>query len=335
MALGGTSKRTKIFLSVFAILIIATVLFREKIINPNTLSELGKAKETAIDFLKPNDNNPSSTPGPLYEQNKETAPANPQNQNKVDSSTGTTKTAPQNQQKIGTQEQTLTVNGILNWTNNARKDNGAESLSLSAKLNSAANGKLNDMFQNQYFEHTSPSGEGPSYWIEKSGYQYIILGENLALGNFENDKKLVDAWMASSGHRANILNERYTEIGIAVGQGTWNGRTTWIAVQEFAMPLASCTKPDETIKTQIIAYEQRVKELKEIITNSNGYVVPPDNNTVNNTDIKSNSSNNGTTSTDESASKDAIKEYNNLIKEINTLMEEYNRQVATYNKCIS
>ena len=51
---------------------------------------------------------------------------------------------------------------------------------------------------------------------KKAGYEYISVGENLAMGNFKNDGDLVEAWMNSPGHRANILSFKYKELGVAV-----------------------------------------------------------------------------------------------------------------------
>src|SRR6185369_15716694 len=117
---------------------------------------------------------------------------------------------------------------------------GLPALKENALLDKAAKKKLDDMFAQQYFEHINPQGKGPSDLAKSVGYDYIAIGENLALGNFKNDAELVQAWMDSPGHRANILNKQYTEIGVAVGQGTYEGKKTWLAVQEFGRPTSSC-----------------------------------------------------------------------------------------------
>jgi len=121
--------------------------------------------------------------------------------------------------------------------------------------------QLDDIFEKQYFAHISPEGLGPSDLAEKSGYEYIMIAENLALGNFKDDNTLVNAWMDSPGHRANILNNRYTEIGVAVGKGFFSesnennkeeiATEVWIAVQEFGLPLSSCPKPEESLLNTI------------------------------------------------------------------------------------
>jgi hypothetical protein len=78
-----------------------------------------------------------------------------------------------------------------------------------------------------------------------------VVGENLAMGLFSSDKDLVDAWMASPGHRANILHNKFTEIGVAVGEGNMNGKKVWLAVQEFGRPLNLCPEVDSTLRDKI------------------------------------------------------------------------------------
>lgn len=152
----------------------------------------------------------------------------------------------------------LTRDGVLAWTNAARRDNGAlGALTPNAELDAAAEAKLKDMFDKQYFEHVSPSGIGPSDLAMRAGYAFLSVGENLALGNYADDQALVQAWMDSPGHRANILGN-YDEIGIAVGRGTYEGSTTWLAVQEFGRPLSACTQPDKTLQAKIDANKARL-----------------------------------------------------------------------------
>jgi len=157
----------------------------------------------------------------------------------------------------------LTYDGVVLWTNAARRENGGLSaLATNVKLDAAAEAKLADMFDKQYFEHISPSGAGPGELVDAVGYAYIAVGENLAEGNFEDDRVLVDAWMASPGHRANILDADYMEIGVAVGRGVFEGRETWIAVQEFGRPLSACPQPDRNLLVQIEADQAELESLE-------------------------------------------------------------------------
>ncbi len=88
------------------------------------------------------------------------------------------------------------------------------------------------MFQYDYWDHTSPSGTEAWYFISKEGYDYNCAGENLAKG-FSNANSVFSAWMASPTHRANVLDSRHKEIGVAVGTGNISGKTTTIVVQLF------------------------------------------------------------------------------------------------------
>ncbi len=157
----------------------------------------------------------------------------------------------------------LTAIGVFNDTNTARRQNGNLSpLKLNAQLTAAAQAKVKDMFTKQYFDHLSPSGKGPGDLAKSEGYQFLLVGENLAYGDFGSDQALVDAWMASPGHRANILRPNYQDIGVAVGEGTYQGHTTWMAVQEFGRPLSACPEPDITLKTKIDTDKQQLASLQ-------------------------------------------------------------------------
>ncbi len=142
----------------------------------------------------------------------------------------------------------LTVAGVLAQTNQHRTQAGLKTLTGNSVLNKAAANKMADMFSRQYFAHESPTGEGPADVVEAVSYEYIRVGENLALGNFKDDADLVQAWMDSPGHRANILHAGMSELGIAVGRGQFEGRDTWLAVQTFALPLSSCPGIDADLQ---------------------------------------------------------------------------------------
>ena len=160
---------------------------------------------------------------------------------------------------LGGPQGKLTIAGVLSETNHHRAEAGVAPLTGDATLNTAAANKLADLFALQYFAHDSPDGRGPSDVVDNVGYQYIRVGENLALGNFADDATLVQAWMDSPGHRASILKEGFDEIGIAVGSGTFDGRETWIAVQTFTKPLSACPNIDTNLQSKfevaLAAYE--------------------------------------------------------------------------------
>ncbi|PJE50712.1 MAG: hypothetical protein COV29_03180 [Candidatus Yanofskybacteria bacterium CG10_big_fil_rev_8_21_14_0_10_36_16] len=216
----------------------------------------------------------------------------------------------------------LTKTGVLNWTNVNRNENGLSSLKHNSALELAASLKINDMLQGQYFDHVSPSGVGPEFWVNEVGYAYIMTGENLALGNFEDDQDLVQAWMDSPGHRANILNERFTEIGVAVGQGLFEDRRTWLAVQVFGLPESACPEPVNTLKTQLEAYSDQAEILRERLNKLKFE--------IDNTEPKRGQEYNRLVK----EYNDLVNQYNNIASEIERLADVYNGQVVEFNNCI-
>ena len=124
---------------------------------------------------------------------------------------------------------------LVEKTNSARTEIGGTQLMSSEVLASAARLKANDMAEKGYFSHVSPDGTIPWYWIQKAGYEYTDAGENLAV-NFVDSDDVHDAWMNSPGHRANILRDGFTEIGIATAEGTYKGKSAIFVVQYFAKP---------------------------------------------------------------------------------------------------
>lgn len=124
----------------------------------------------------------------------------------------------------------VTVNQLLDFTNQDRQQYGAGSLSLNDNLNRAAQDKANDMFAENYWAHNSPSGKTPWVFIKNEGYQYVFAGENLARG-FTDSKSVVDAWMASPEHRDNMLSKNYNEVGFAVKSGKLLGEDTVLVVE--------------------------------------------------------------------------------------------------------
>lgn len=224
--------------------------------------------------------------------------------------------------KNNSTEAVLTQSGVLTLTNEARKAEGLPPLAGNSKLDASAKLKMEDMFNLQYFEHTSPTGKKVSDNVMAVGYDYIIIGENLALGQFENDKDLVDAWMASPGHRANILNSRYSDIGIALGKGIYEGNEVWIAVQHFGLPRSACPDVDSMLKVTIETQELELDAMKTTLEAKQAY-------------INEHTSESGSPSYNEK-----ITEYNALVEEYNILLKKtksdidlYNSQVEAFNAC--
>ncbi len=218
----------------------------------------------------------------------------------------------------------LSQAGVTEWTNIQRQKNNLSKLSINQNLNVAAKLKVEDMFKGQYFDHVSPNGKGPSDLADRAAYEYIRIGENLALGNYENDKTLVQAWMDSPGHRKNILNSKFTEIGVYVKKGIFEGESTWLAVQEFGKPLSSCPNVDLGLKQKISSIEGDINRIEPQIAS-----------------LKLELENkNLETEEDYNLHNKKVSEYNSLVKVFNnrvdllkSLVNQYNKQVRNYNLC--
>lgn len=131
----------------------------------------------------------------------------------------------------------ITSSTIISLANQARSEAGLGTLTANSQLASAAQAKANDMLAKQYFSHNTPSGETPWTFIKASGYSYVTAGENLAI-DFTEAESVQTAWMNSPGHRANIMNKTFQEIGIGIAKGMYNGHQTTIVVQMFGTPIA-------------------------------------------------------------------------------------------------
>jgi len=139
----------------------------------------------------------------------------------------------------------ITVEKVLELVNKKRAEANLPPLALSTELSSAATAKANDMFSKNYWAHISPTGTTPWAFITAAGYNYVYAGENLAR-NFNTSAEVVEAWMNSATHRANILKSDYKDIGLAVMNGKLNGEETTLVVQEFgtrAIPQLAQTQP--------------------------------------------------------------------------------------------
>ncbi|GMA65144.1 CAP domain-containing protein [Alicyclobacillus fastidiosus] len=124
------------------------------------------------------------------------------------------------------------VQQVVNLVNQERQKNGVAPLTISQSLDNVAQTKAQDMINENYFDHTSPKYGSPFNMMTTFGIHYTYAGENIAAGQPDAATVMQD-WMNSPGHRANILNPNYTEIGVGEVHGGSYG-TYW--VQEFIHP---------------------------------------------------------------------------------------------------
>ncbi|WP_372632898.1 CAP domain-containing protein [Cohnella sp.] len=114
---------------------------------------------------------------------------------------------------------------VVTLVNQERAKAGLKPLaSTNATLTKMALDKAKDMYNNGYFDHNSPTYGSPFDMMKKYGINYRYAGENIAKGQ-RTPQEVMNAWMNSPGHRANILSANFTTIGVAYYNGVW--------VQEF------------------------------------------------------------------------------------------------------
>ena len=134
----------------------------------------------------------------------------------------------------------MTHDGLLAQTNTQRTQNSLGALALNSTLNQAAQAKAEDMVTRDYWSHNTPDGKEPWVFITATGYQYQAAGENLAYG-FTDSAGAVTGWMNSPGHRANILNSNYSEVGFGIANSPdyqQHGEQT-IVVAMYARPITT------------------------------------------------------------------------------------------------
>lgn len=120
--------------------------------------------------------------------------------------------------------------GVFWRQNHIRVDNGLKPLCVNPILERAARAHSREMLQKQYFSHDSYDGQSfydrlISFEYTPNGYRYWAVGENIAWGSgsYGRPAHIMNAWMHSPEHRANILNGDYREVGIGVSRGTFAG----------------------------------------------------------------------------------------------------------------
>lgn len=121
---------------------------------------------------------------------------------------------------------------VVRLVNVERQKNGLSPLELDVELSNVARTKSKDMATNNYFSHTSPTYGSPFEMMKQFGINYSAAGENIAMGQ-STAASVVNAWMNSEGHRANILNANFTKIGVGYYKGS-NGSPYW--TQMFIRP---------------------------------------------------------------------------------------------------
>lgn len=122
---------------------------------------------------------------------------------------------------------------VVTLVNKERAKRGLTQLTVSPTLSYVARLKSQDMVNKNYFSHQSPTYGSPFTMMQHYGLRFSAAGENIAMGQ-RSAQEVMNAWMNSAGHRANILSPAYTRIGVGVAKKS-NGTLYW--TQEFMKPM--------------------------------------------------------------------------------------------------
>jgi len=156
---------------------------------------------------------------------------------------------------------------LVDLANADRNNRQIAMLTRNPVLEEAARLKAEDMAAKSYFAHNSPEGKSPWYWFGQAGYKFIYAGENLAV-HFDDSDAVNTAWMNSPGHRENILNGRFTEIGIATARSVYEGRETVFVVELFGRPAPGVVAIPNTVAVELPVSTNPINEPSLAIINS-------------------------------------------------------------------
>jgi len=169
----------------------------------------------------------------------------------------------------------ISAQRVLALTNEVRQQYNLPIVQGDSLLDKAAQEKAQDMLENKYFDHFSPTGISPWYWIDKSGYDYYYAGENLAM-NFLDSEEVIDGWLNSPSHKENLLNKDYKDIGIAVLSGDFNneGINRILVVQMFgskakpSIPIAMAQAPntEESVILEEVIVPEEILNDEEVLS---------------------------------------------------------------------
>ena len=152
-------------------------------------------------------------------------PGNTQNKNDKDNKEDQDDSSKNEQVSAG---QSSMTSQVVNLVNSERAAQGLTALQKDSRLAALAQQKAEDMAKNQYFSHTSPTYGSAFDMLKAAGYSYKTAGENIAMGQ-KSAASVMDGWMHSSGHRANILHTSYEKIGVGYAVSA-DGMPYWVQI---------------------------------------------------------------------------------------------------------
>ncbi|TVQ96859.1 MAG: CAP domain-containing protein [Desulfovibrionales bacterium] len=232
----------------------------------------------------------------------------------------------------------MNASDIIKLTNEYRISLGLTPLQENFQLTHAAEYRANDMISNRYYAHVNPiTGEGPGDAIKDANYQYRTYAENIAMGNWQSNRHIVDGWINSPGHRANIVNPNISEIGVAIIKDTTTplGRpSAYYGVQLFASPMPDCSRPSEADKALLQEMQRknddiwrRVNIQKSELERLQARIHRENSNTAKNKMIND-------YNRQVNAYNSLVAEANGMQESLKLVVQSYNNKINAYNACM-
>ncbi|MFG2550983.1 sigma-70 family RNA polymerase sigma factor [Streptomyces sp. NPDC048581] len=192
--------------------------------EPTAARTVAGAPEADLSELSPVETSPSpsKSPSPSASPSKKATPSKSPKPTKKASPTPRPTPKPTRTPSSTPQSQpvaTDTVGQVVALVNKERSAAGCGPLAEDSLLNKAALGHSEDMAARGFFDHTNPDGEDPGQRITAAGYRWSTYGENIAMGQ-QTPEAVMESWMNSPGHRANILNCSFKDIGVGIHKGS-------------------------------------------------------------------------------------------------------------------
>ena len=170
------------------------------------------AAESASPSAVPTTAAPSPSKKATPKPSRSTAPSRQQERSSAPSGGGTAAT-----KATATTALSAELQKVVTLVNQERAKAGCKALTVNAKLNLAAQRHSQDQADHKKMDHNGSDGSEPKDRVERAGYSWSMVGENVAWG-YQSAAEVMDGWMKSEGHRKNILNCGYTQIGMGLAR---------------------------------------------------------------------------------------------------------------------
>ncbi|ENY8659923.1 CAP domain-containing protein [Clostridioides difficile] len=191
----------------------------------NNSGSTNKPNNNKPESNKPEDNNNSGSTDKPDNNKPESNKPEDNNNNNSDSTN-----KPDDNNNSGSTSESFSAyqKEVVDLVNIERAKAGLNPLTLDSSISNVATKKSQDMIDNNYFSHNSPTYGSPFDMLKKFGISYKTAGENIAMGQ-KIPKEVVNAWMNSEGHRKNIMNPNFSKIGVGVAQKS-GGSIYWTQI---------------------------------------------------------------------------------------------------------